>query len=118
MRAHLCFSPAAIPDSGSHRLPSPAEGVLSWLLASGQSDRKCLFIVMEKVPRLKHAVRVCRSETSQDLICQQLSGAYTVFKELGLLNGCSYETGNQVGCIFINGLFRNAVNNFGNSAFS
>lgn len=92
MRAHLCFYPSAIPDPGSHRLPSPAEGVPSWLLASGQSGRKCPFYSHGKVPRLKHTVRACRSETSQDLICQQLSGAYTFFKEFRLLNGCSYET--------------------------
>lgn len=76
-----------------------------------------LFIVKEKVPCLKHTVWACCSETSQDLVCQQLSSAYTFFKEFRLLNGCSYETRNRVVCLYINRFFRNTVKDFGNSAF-
>ena len=51
-----------------------------------------LFIVPEEAACLKHTVWACCRETSQDLIGQQLSGAYTLFEEFRLLNGCSYET--------------------------
>ncbi len=79
-----------IPDHTGCRLLLKAFPVGFWHQV--KAVESVLFIVTEKVPRLKHTVRACRSETSQDLICQQLSGAYTFFKEFRILNGCSYET--------------------------